>query len=136
MQTNMGNDETNSNGIRDRKGHVTMRSMHRDVKSYKVDNERIIKAQEEILQSLNMLHKQVNKYSGTKQVVSARQVSTSRSHNKRDDHGNDRMSRSMRRIHHSPSQSIRRTHVSLGPGSIPSVSHIRRKRRKLEADIL
>jgi hypothetical protein len=49
-----------------------------------------MKAQEEILQSLNMLHKQVNKYSGTKQATSARQVSTSRSHRKRDDHGNDR----------------------------------------------
>jgi hypothetical protein len=37
-----------------------------------------------------MLHKQVNKDSGTKQAASARQVSTSRSHIERDDHGNDR----------------------------------------------
>jgi hypothetical protein len=74
MQANMGNDEIDSNGIRDRKGHVTMRSLHREVQSYKDDNEMIIKAQEEILRSLNMLHKQVNKYSSTKQETSARQV--------------------------------------------------------------
>jgi hypothetical protein len=49
-----------------------------------------MKAQEEILQSLNMLHKKVNKYSGTKQEVSARQVLTSRYHNIKDGHMNDR----------------------------------------------
>ena len=86
------------------------------------DNERIMKAQEEILQSLNMLHKKVNKDSGTKQVASARQVSASRSHRKMDAHGNDRKSRSMRRRRHSPRKSTRRTHASLGPGSSPSVS--------------
>jgi hypothetical protein len=108
-----------------------MRSLHREVQSYRVDNERIIKAQEEILQSLNMLHKKVNKDSGTKKATSARQVSTSRSHRKRDDHGNDRNSRSMRRHHHSPRQSTRRTHASSGPGSIPSVSLVRGKEEGL-----
>jgi hypothetical protein len=136
LHINMGNVETESNGRRDRKEPVTMRSLHREVQSYRDDNERIMKAQEEILQSLNMLHKQVNKDSGTKQATSARQVSTSRSHNKRDDHGNDRQSRSMSRLHHSPRQSTRRTHASSGPGSSPSVSPVRRKRRRHEADIL
>jgi hypothetical protein len=46
-----------------------MRSLHREVQSYRDDNERIMKAHEEILQSLNMLHKQVNKDSGTKQEL-------------------------------------------------------------------
>jgi hypothetical protein len=38
-----------------------MRSLHREVHSYRVDNENIMKAQEEILQSLNMLQKKSNK---------------------------------------------------------------------------
>jgi hypothetical protein len=45
LHVNMGNVETNSNGIRDRKEHVTMRSLHREVKRYIVDNERIMKDQ-------------------------------------------------------------------------------------------
>jgi hypothetical protein len=49
-----------------------------------------MKAQEEILHILNMLHKQVNKYSGTKKVTSVRQVTTSISQRKKDEHGNDR----------------------------------------------
>jgi hypothetical protein len=136
LHTSMGNVETESNGRRDRQGTVTMRSLQKEVQSYRADNERIMKAQEEILQSLNMLQKQVNKDSGTKQATSARQVSTSRSHRKRDDHGNDRKSRSMSRCHHSPRHSTRRTHASSGPGSSPSVSHVQRQRRRPEADIL
>jgi hypothetical protein len=42
-----------------------------------------------MLQSLNMLHKQVNKDSGSKQEASVRQVAASRSHRRWDDHGND-----------------------------------------------
>ena len=122
----MGNAETESYGIRDKQENVTMRSFYREVRRYRDDNERIMKAREEVLHSLNMLHKQVNKYSGTKQAASARQVLTSRSHSKRDDHGNDRQSRSMSRRHHSPKQSTIRTHASLRPGSIPSVSHVQR----------
>jgi hypothetical protein len=82
LHASMGNVETESNGRRDRRGTVTMRSLQKEVQSYRDDNERIMKAQEEILQSLNMLQKQVNKDSGTKQAASARQVSTSRSHRK------------------------------------------------------
>jgi hypothetical protein len=92
-----------------RKELVTMRRFHREVKRYRVDNERIMKAQEEILPSLNMLHKQVNKDSGTKQEISGKKVSTYRSHRKRDDHINDRKSRSMRSRHHSSRNSTRRT---------------------------
>jgi hypothetical protein len=47
------------------------------VQSYREDNERIMKAHEEIIQSLNMLHKQDNKDSGTKQTTSATHVTTS-----------------------------------------------------------
>jgi hypothetical protein len=39
MHVIMGNVETNSNGIRDRKEPVTMRSLQREVHSYRVDNE-------------------------------------------------------------------------------------------------
>jgi hypothetical protein len=67
-----------------------MKSLQREVKSYMADNEKIMKAREEILQSLNMLQKQDNKDSGTKQEASARHVTTSRSHSRRDEHGNDR----------------------------------------------
>jgi hypothetical protein len=45
-----------------------------------------MKAQEEILQSLNMLQKQVNKDSSIRQEASAKQVEVSRSHDRRDDH--------------------------------------------------
>jgi hypothetical protein len=93
----MGNVEIESNGRRYRQDLVTMRIFDREVKSYKDDNEKFMKAREEILQILNMFHKKVNKYDGTKQASSDREVSTSRSHRKMDDHKNDRKSRSMRR---------------------------------------
>ena len=86
----MGNFETESNGRRDRKELVTMKILHREVQIYRDDNEKIMKDQEEILQILNMFHKKVNKDFLTKKVSSARQVFASRSHSKRDDHGNDR----------------------------------------------
>jgi hypothetical protein len=83
-----------------------------------------------------MLHKKFKEDSITKKEVSARQVSSSRSHNKRDDHGNDRNSRSMSRCHHSPRNSTRRTHASSGIGRSPSVSLVQRQRRRPKADIL
>jgi hypothetical protein len=83
-----------------------------------------------------MFHKQVNKDYGTKKATSARQVSSSRSHSKMDDHGNDRQSIIMRKNHHSPGKSTRITHASSGLGSIPSVSLVRRQRRRPEADML
>jgi hypothetical protein len=49
LHINMGNGETKSNGRRDRQEIVTMRRLHRELQSYRADNERIMKAQEEIL---------------------------------------------------------------------------------------
>jgi hypothetical protein len=132
----MGNVEIESNRRRGMQKIVTMRTMHREVQSYRDDNERIMKAEEEILQSLNVLHKKVNKNSSTKKETSARQVITSRSQSRRDDHGNDRKSRNTRRHHNYPRKSTKRTHVSSRPGSRPSVSPFKRQRRRPEADIL
>jgi hypothetical protein len=42
----------------------------------------------------------------------------------------------MSRHHHSPDKSTRRAHVSLGLVIIPNVSHVWRKRRRPESDIL
>jgi cell division septum initiation protein DivIVA len=57
------------------------------VQRYRQDNERMMRDKEELLQSINMLKKQVNKYSSTKQESNARQVEESRFHERRDDHG-------------------------------------------------
>jgi hypothetical protein len=95
-----------------------------------------MKHQEEILQTLNMLYKQANKNFGTKQVASGRQVIAYKSHSIRDEHGNDRKSRSRSMHHHSPEKSTRISHASLGLGRNPSVSLVRRKRRRNEGDIL
>jgi hypothetical protein len=114
MHVIMGNVETDSNGRTGRHEHVTMRTLHREVQSYRDDNERIMKAWDEIIQILNMFHKQVNKYYDTKQEANVRQVSASRSQSKRDDHGNDRHSRSMSKYHHSLRKSTRRTHAISG----------------------
>jgi hypothetical protein len=51
-----------------------MRSLHREVQRYRAYNERIMRALEEILQILNVLHKKVKKDSSTKQAVIAREV--------------------------------------------------------------
>jgi hypothetical protein len=56
---------------------------------------------------------------------SARHVTTSKSHSRRDDHGNDRKSRSMSKCHHSPEKSIRRAPSSSWLGSSPSVSLVK-----------
>jgi hypothetical protein len=53
-----------------------------------------------------------------------------------DEHGNGKKLRSMRRHHHSPRKYTRRDHASSRPGSSPSVSLVRRHRRRLEGDIL
>jgi hypothetical protein len=44
MHVSMGNVETESNGGRDRKEPITMRILHREVQSYRDDNETIMKA--------------------------------------------------------------------------------------------
>jgi hypothetical protein len=61
LHTSVGNVETKSNERRDRHETVIMRILQKEVHSYKADNENIMKAQEEILQILNMIQKQVNK---------------------------------------------------------------------------
>jgi len=132
----MGNVEIESNGCRGRKDPVTMRSLHGEVHIYRAYNKRNMKAQEVILQSLNMFHRKFNKDSGTKQETSFRQVTASRSHSKRDDHGNDKQSRRMSRHHQYPRESTRRTHAFSGLGSNPRVSHVWRKRRRPEANLL
>jgi hypothetical protein len=64
----MGNANTKSNGCRIREYPIElakiMRSMDKEVQSYREDIKRMMRDHEEILQSLNMLQKQVNKYSG------------------------------------------------------------------------
>jgi hypothetical protein len=57
----MGNVETKSNGRRGMIEPVSMRILQSKVQSYRDDSENIMKYQEEILQSLNMLQNQVNK---------------------------------------------------------------------------
>jgi len=57
----MGNDEIDSNGRREMQEPVTMKILQREVQSYRVDDEKIMKAREEIIQRLNMLHKKFNK---------------------------------------------------------------------------
>jgi hypothetical protein len=67
-----------------------------------------------MLQILSMLQRQFNKYSGTKQEASARKVEASRYHDRRDDHGGFRQSRSIKvhhHRHHSQGHSTRRTHA-------------------------
>jgi len=49
----MGNVDTKSNGRRDKQEPITMRTLQREVHSYRVNNERIMKDQEEILKILN-----------------------------------------------------------------------------------
>jgi hypothetical protein len=126
LHVNMGSVEIDSNERRDRHAHVTMRSLHRELQRYRYDNEMIMKVKEEILHRLHVLHNKVNNDSSTDNLASARQVSTSRSHRKRDDHGNDRKLGSMIRHHHYPRKYMKRTHASFGPGRIPCVSCVKR----------
>jgi hypothetical protein len=72
-----------------------------------------------------MLQKQANKEFGTNQEANARQVETSKSHSRRDDHGNDMHSTSSSRHHHSLNHSTKRTHANSGPRSITSMSPAR-----------
>jgi hypothetical protein len=49
LHVNMKNDETNSNGRRERQELVAMIILHREFQSYNVNNEMIMKTHEEIL---------------------------------------------------------------------------------------
>jgi hypothetical protein len=54
LHVSMGSANIESNERRDRNEPVTMRILENEVQRYRVDNERIMKDQEEILQRLNM----------------------------------------------------------------------------------
>ena len=83
-----------------------------------------------------MLQRKSNKDSSTKQASSAKEVTTSISHRRRDDHGNETKSRIMTGHNHSPDKSIRRAHAISGIGSIQNVSLVIRQRRRPEENIL
>jgi hypothetical protein len=55
LHASMGNSKTKSNARRDRQEFVTMRILQREVKIYREYNENIMKVQEDMLHSLNML---------------------------------------------------------------------------------
>jgi hypothetical protein len=55
LHVSMGVVETKSNGRRDEKEPITMRSLQKEVQRYRYDNEMIVKTQEKILQILNIL---------------------------------------------------------------------------------
>jgi hypothetical protein len=104
LHVSVGNAKIKSNGHKNIVEPVelveTMRSLQKEAQSYRADNEKMMRTREELLQSLNMLHKKVNKDSSTKQAVSAKQVEVSRSHDRRNDHEGSRQSRSISRHHH------------------------------------
>jgi len=112
IHVSMGNVKMESNTRRGKHEPVTMRILNREVHNYREHNEKIMKAQKKILNILNMLHRQVNKYSSTKQVDSSRHVIASKYHSTRDENGNDRKSRSINRHHHSIEKSTRKSHAS------------------------
>jgi hypothetical protein len=91
IHVSIGNAKTKSSGhtsgVEPMELIETMRILHKEVKMYIEYNERMIRSQEEILESLNMLQIQVNEDFGTKQATNVRQVADSRSHDKRNDHG-------------------------------------------------
>jgi hypothetical protein len=108
-----------------------MRSLQKEVKSYREYNERMIISQEELLQSMNMLQRKVNKYSGTKKETSANQVEASKSHDRRDDHGESRKSRSVGRNLHSPRHPTKKLYACSRLESIPTMSPVKNQRRRL-----
>jgi hypothetical protein len=127
VHVSMGKVEAESNGRRGKQDPITMRILHREVQRYRADNEKFKKDQEEILQRLNLLQRQINKESGTKQENIDRDVTALKSHSKKDEHGNDRQSRSMRRHHNSPGKPIGRARESSWLGRNPSVFPIMRE---------
>jgi hypothetical protein len=68
----MGNAEIEFNGRRGRKYIVTMRNLHRELHTYRENNEIIMRYQEEIIQSLNMLYRQVNKDSSPRKEANSK----------------------------------------------------------------
>jgi hypothetical protein len=127
MYVNMGNEGTNSNGHGEGKEEnmnlvETIKSLQKDVQSYKDDNERLMKSKEQqedfnikLMQSLDRIEKKMDKENGSRK---------SGSHRSPDER---RRERSVgRHHHHSPRNSTRREHSSSSPS--PVRKHKRRSR--------
>jgi hypothetical protein len=119
MYGSMGNEGTNSNGHGEGKEESmnlveTIKSLQKDVQSYKDDNERLMKSKEKqegfnikLMQSLDIIEKKMDK-----ETESSRSGSH-RSHDER------RRTRSVgRNHHHSPRHSTRREHSSSSPSPV------------------
>jgi hypothetical protein len=128
---NMSNAGTKSNGNGGGKEESrnlveTIKSLQRDVQSYKLHNERLMKAKEQqdgfnikLLQSLDRIEKKMDKETKSSKSRSYR------SHAKRGEFGS-----ASRHHHHSPRHSMRRAH------NIPSLSPIRKHKRRSRVDEL
>jgi hypothetical protein len=136
----VGNAETESNRHQARGEQETlietMRSLKIEVQSYKEDNERLIREQNQInsqvMQSLNQLQRK------TKNGSNSKQEEEGRCHERRDDHRRTGYSRSASRTHrhHSPPYSTRKFYASEDSISSPEVSPVRHQRRRHELDSL
>jgi hypothetical protein len=62
-------------------------------------------------------------------------VTSSKSHSRRDDHGNEKQSRSINRHHHSPDKSTRRYRASSRLRIRPYMSPVRKQRRRFDSNI-
>jgi hypothetical protein len=131
MYVNMGNEGTNSNGHGEGKEESmnlveTIKSLQKDVQSYKDDNERLMKSKEQqegfnikLMQSLDIIEKKMDKENDSSKSGSHR------SHDER------RRTRSVgRHHHHSPRHSTRRAHSSSSP------SPVRKHKRRSGVDEL
>jgi hypothetical protein len=129
-----------SNGHRSRGEQETLietvRSLKIEVQSYKEDNERLMREQNQInaqvLQSLNQLHGKARNGSDL------RQEEEEIYHERRGNYRRDAHSRSASRTHrhHSPPYSTRKFYASEDSISSPEVSHVRHQRRRHELDSL
>jgi hypothetical protein len=113
-----------------------VRSLKIEVQSYKEDNERLMKEQNQInaqvMQSLNQLHRETKKGSCSRHEEGGRQ------HERRDNYKGASYSRSASRTHrqHSPPHSTRKFYASEDSISSLEVSPIRHQRRRHELDNL
>jgi hypothetical protein len=131
----VGNAETKSNG--DKETLIeTVRSLKIEVQSYKVENERLIREQNQIttqvMQSLNQFHRETNNGSKLKHEEERR------CHERRDDCRRVGYSTnsSITLRHHSPPYSTRKFYASEYSISSPEVSPVRHQRIRHELDSL
>jgi hypothetical protein len=113
-----------------------VRSLRIEVKSYKEDNERLMREKNQInsqvMQSLNQLHRQA------KNGSDSRQEEEGRYHERRDNYKRDGHSRSASRTHrhHSPPYSTRKFYASEDSISKSRSVSVRHQRRRHELDSL